>query len=189
MRLLNTSMDTDGKFTCSGRNLALKATNRTFSLRTGVSFIDENGVRQLDTAVYRFSLTTNSMQVVGFFDLSSRLLLWDSNVTADWPNGIIPVDMPPCGFAGLSEACIPTNHSWVDDLKVAFPIVASFAVLLLMTSVWYQHKYAESLKAIRLCTCAAVVRSFRNRVLLLFLLLVIPAANMRRKVGFSILPS
>ncbi|GAU88944.1 hypothetical protein RvY_01552-4 [Ramazzottius varieornatus] len=63
MRLLNTSMDTDGKFTCSGRNLALKATNRTFSLRTGVSFIDENGVRQLDTAVYRFSLTTNSMQV------------------------------------------------------------------------------------------------------------------------------
>ncbi|GAU88945.1 hypothetical protein RvY_01552-3 [Ramazzottius varieornatus] len=144
MRLLNTSMDTDGKFTCSGRNLALKATNRTFSLRTGVSFIDENGVRQLDTAVYRFSLTTNSMQVVGFFDLSSRLLLWDSNVTADWPNGIIPVDMPPCGFAGLSEACIPTNHSWVDDLKVAFPIVASFAVLLLMTSVWYQHNHSRS---------------------------------------------
>lgn len=48
---------------CSGKAMSSKLTNRTFSLRTGMTFIDEEGVREMDCVVYRFSSSKQSLEV------------------------------------------------------------------------------------------------------------------------------
>ncbi|XP_068586030.1 atrial natriuretic peptide receptor 1 [Cebidichthys violaceus] len=90
-----------------GKVVTKRMWNRTFHGVTGLVHLDENGDRETDFALWdMIDTNTSTFQIVLVYNSSEEQLTATPGTTLHWPGGVIPPDVPVCGFKNDNPICL-----------------------------------------------------------------------------------
>ncbi|XP_036439440.1 atrial natriuretic peptide receptor 1 isoform X2 [Colossoma macropomum] len=115
----------------SSESITKRMWNRTYYGVTGPVQIDKNGDRETDFALWDMTDTNTSIfQIVAVYNGTQKQMQTLPGMGFQWPGGLVPPDVPFCGFKNDKPVCIArtiTIHQMV-SIVVFFILVIIFTV-------------------------------------------------------------
>ncbi|XP_055334076.1 atrial natriuretic peptide receptor 2-like [Paramacrobiotus metropolitanus] len=89
----------------SGRKLAKRLMNRTFSTDVGDIYIDPVGERNPQACVNQLTWNTSEIRTLLVQTVPDFVLRWSNQTAVEWPGPWPPPNEPRCGFRGDNPKC------------------------------------------------------------------------------------
>ncbi|XP_075937386.1 atrial natriuretic peptide receptor 1-like [Anarhichas minor] len=125
-----------------GKVVTKRMWNRTFHGVTGLVHLDENGDRETDFALWdMIDTNTSTFQIVLVYNSSEEQLTATPGTTLHWPGGVIPPDVPVCGFKNDNPVCL-TKTVTIHQM-VSIVVFFIFTMTLTVTIFIYRKMKLE----------------------------------------------
>nr|XP_040021139.1 atrial natriuretic peptide receptor 1-like [Gasterosteus aculeatus aculeatus] len=121
-----------------GKVVTKRMWNRTFYGVTGLVHLDENGDRETDFALWDvIDANTSAFQIVLVYNSSEEQLNATAGAALHWPGGVVPPDVPVCGFKNDNPACLTKTVTINQMVSI---VVFFIATMILTVTIFVYRK-------------------------------------------------